>query len=279
MRTLVAAASLLLLCAPAWAQIDDTLLAPGWTADGAYFTFGNYSAGAADLSVVDAQTGIADTLAGCWDENQKLCDDLLKGRAKAFPPSRTSPDGKAKAEVVNVLKKGAGHWDGGHWVRDASFVSELRVVRDGVSKVSASSNGSAEKITPYWSPDGRRIAWLVDNGSHPCGMASCTDISAIIGSTGGANVQILAENKILSKVARPAAAAVAKAGLTPAFVGKALKARDRSVVYFGDGFKEHADKIAAALPGGATVEKLSWKTPADLVVAVGSSAVAAPKKK
>ena len=39
-----------------------------------------------------------------------------------------------------------------------------------------------------------------------------------------------------------------------------------------EGFVELAKQVAPAVPGGASIEKLSWKTPYQLVIAVGASA-------
>jgi hypothetical protein len=273
-----AAAAVAVLLVPARAPAQGgSLEYPGWTSDGSYFSYSNTSGSVPELSVLDATTGIAvaDAYQCSFDPDASPVCGRLAATLQDTIPSRTSPDGKGKAEVVLVMKKGGGRWEGGRFVREARFESELRVVRDGISRVSAVVTTSVTDVTPYWSPDGKRVAWLIDEGSRQCGLADCTQLSAVIGSAGGVNVQILADNAILSRVVRPVAKAVAAAGLTPAFVGKALKAREKSAVYFGEGFKAQADQIAAALPGGASVEKLTWKSPADVVVAVGASAVPA----
>ncbi|MGC4121890.1 MAG: hypothetical protein QM765_46380 [Myxococcales bacterium] len=272
-------AALAILMVPVAAEAQYAPLEnPGWTKSGSHFSYSNFSAGAVEVSVVDAMTGIETSECAFHYDDGSLCSSVEKDHEDTVA-SQTSPDGKGKAEVVLVMKKGSGKWEGGKFVREASFETEFRVVRDGVSRVSATVPRSVTHVTPYWSPDGKRIAWVIDDGYQQCGMMSCSLISAVIGSAGGVNVQLLADNALLSKVVRPAAKAVAAAGLTPAFVGKALKAREKSAIYFAEGFQAQADKIAKALPGGASVEKLTWKSPADIVVAVGASAVpAAPAK-
>ena len=55
-------------------------------------------------------------------------------------------------------------------------------------------------------------------------------------------------------------------------VEQALKERDASVVYAAPGLEAEAARAAAAIPGGAKVDKLNWKVNAELVVALGKTA-------
>ena len=52
---------------------------------------------------------------------------------------------------------------------------------------------------------------------------------------------------------------------------QAQKPRQKSVVYAEKGFEAQAARVAAALPGGASVEALTWKAGAEVVIAAGSS--------
>ncbi len=67
-------------------------------------------------------------------------------------------------------------------------------------------------------------------------------------------------------------AALEKAGFAPTHQRAAQDARNRSVVYAAKGNEMDAARIAAALPGGATVEPLTWTAQFDVVVALGHSA-------
>jgi hypothetical protein len=63
----------------------------------------------------------------------------------------------------------------------------------------------------------------------------------------------------------------AKAGLVVAFAGEAQKERPKTVVYVAKGSEAQAKTLAALLPSGATVEPLTWKVNASVVIAVGAS--------
>jgi hypothetical protein len=115
----------------------------------------------------------------------------------------------------------------------------------------------------YWSPDNRRAllhgskyfeGWRVVPGAFP-------------------RVQVLYPPK--APLDQPTIlkvdALAAQVGLVVSFAGEAKKARPASVIYADKGFEKQAAALAALLPGGATVDKLSWKTSASLVIAVGQS--------
>jgi hypothetical protein len=101
--------------------------------------------------------------------------------------------------------------------------------------------------------------------------------TVIVGSGGGPRTQILAAADILAKVTPGVTKAAEGAGLTVVFTGKAKQPRDSTIVYAAEGFEEVASRAAAAMPGGATVEALSWEVAADVVVAVGKSALGGGK--
>ncbi len=224
-----------------------------------------------------------------WSESDKV--KILSGRTGALTeapdleafkkthvlvepsPSRTSPDGKATAEMkmVSTAASNAG-WSGNTWRPSATEVVELRVVRDGVSTVSVAWRQGAYSVEPYWSPNGQRVAWVV-NPSDRYSMDGTVDRSVEIGGGGGPKIHLLADKGILVEGTKKVGAALEAAGYSPTFVGPAKKARDATVVYAAKGKEAIAAKIAAAIPGGATVDKLSWQTPADVVVAVGKSAL------
>jgi hypothetical protein len=187
--------------------------------------------------------------------------------------SRTSPDGKATAEMKIVTSPAANAgWADNTWRPAATELVELRVVRDGVSSVSVNWRAGAYTVSPFWSPNGLRVAWVV-NPSDRMSMDGTTDCMVEIGGGGGPKIHLLAEKSILAEGTKKVGAALEAAGYPPLFVGAAKKARESSVVYAVKGKEAIAAKIAAAVPGGATVEKLDWATQADVVVAVGKSAL------
>lgn len=87
------------------------------------------------------------------------------------------------------------------------------------------------------------------------------------------------ETQLLRAPGQEAVAQELRAALTPDWVvvdvSEALKQRERSVVYAAAGREEAAARLASRIPGGASVEPLTWEVPqACLVVALGASAVA-----
>src|SRR5262249_33644906 len=94
----------------------------------------------------------------------------------------------------------------------------------------------------------------------------------VVTGSAGPRVRLVADKSLLGKAAEAAALALEAKGFGPGFIGKAMKARDASVVYFADGFEAQAKEAAAALPGGGTTEKLTWPAAAELVVALGKTA-------
>lgn len=125
--------------------------------------------------------------------------------------------------------------------------------------------------TPYWSPrghhilvelaeakvktmrgpDGGRLQYIV----LPCGVRVEVDAPAGLEAAAG-----------------PVADAVDKAGLAVVSIGTAKAHRTSTVIYADDAHAAVAATLATQIPGGATVDKLTWKPRADLVVAIGDSA-------
>jgi hypothetical protein len=63
-----------------------------------------------------------------------------------------------------------------------------------------------------------------------------------------------------------------KGGYNVSDIGPAKAKRAATVVYADAANTAEAEKLAKTIPGGATVDKLTWKPKADIVVAVGDSA-------
>ena len=129
---------------------------------------------------------------------------------------------------------------------------------------------SIDTLSVYWSPDGRYVAWVV-SPSRFHGMDGSSLVTASVGAA-GPQVQVLGMPEVLKVATSKVTAAVEKQGAMVVFVGRAKKARATSVVYAAAGSEREAQAIAKALPGGGTVEALTWAAGVELVVALGASA-------
>lgn len=126
-----------------------------------------------------------------------------------------------------------------------------------------------------FSPDGKRVAWLLtESECSPTGQGdfNCNDQEQVmLDRAVGPRIQLVGKDLPAQAFSKLAAALDGK-GFVVAATGEAQKARDATVVFVAKGSESDAQKIAAAIPGGATVEALSWKAPFEIVVAVGASA-------
>jgi hypothetical protein len=238
-------------------------LKAGWTADG-YFGF---APGSEDCGVWQATTGRVQRL-----DPEEYEAFITRHKLVVTKPSRTSPDGKAKAEVKLTAQTGEGEWKGGTYKPPSQSSAEFSVERDGKSTPSLRWYSGAADLETYWSPDGKYVAWVVRPSTWE-GMDGSKTWSIGVGTGGTPRVQLLADKAILAKAVPAVTDAIVAAGFTPTWSGPALKARDGTVVYAADGYDEAAKKAAEAVPGGATVDKLSWKADAELVIAIGKSAL------
>jgi hypothetical protein len=209
-------------------------------------------------------------------------------------PARASKDGRASAEVTakdaavtGWSNEGGGFaFDGaliecpddgsanmgGCGVKQGTLTAWLTVggkKRPAATFMVAGRNG---KVTPYWSPDGSRVAWVLEASAANPFSGEPMKVLVEFSGDGSKAVELLADEALLKQTAPKVASALRKAGFPPARSGKAVKPREKSVVYAASGSEALAKQIAAAVPGGATVEALSWKTDCDVVVAVGKSA-------
>jgi hypothetical protein len=135
------------------------------------------------------------------------------------------------------------------------------------------------EVIPFaaWSPDGRRIAWFfrIEQGEligyvprvHPKYYLRGRDAKAAITPVAGPHIQIVSNN---SKTIERCVAALEQAGFAPTRRGARGKARTKTVVYAAEGHQGEAERVAAAVPGGASVAPLTWKSAFDLVVVLGS---------
>lgn len=266
---------------------------------------GGTSAGSVAVQVVGAVTAEKQEfhLKDFGDDKGEVVD--AKGTAafeawrRAHPltqatPARASKDGRASAEltakdaaVTGWSNDGGGFaFDGaliecpddgsanmgGCGVKPATLTAWLTVAgkkRPAATFTVAGRNG---KVTPYWSPDGSRVAWVLEASAPNPFSGDPMKVLVEFSGNGSMAVELLADEALLKQIAPKVASALRKAGFPPARSGKAVKPREKSVVYAASGSEAVAKQVAAAVPGGATVEPLSWKTDCDVVVAVGKSA-------
>jgi hypothetical protein len=125
--------------------------------------------------------------------------------------------------------------------------------------------------TPYWDPTGHRVVFALeeavaktmrgpDGGRHAYELLACGPQLEVVAPPG--------QEAIGSKIAD----ALEATGATVVSIGPAKGARPTSVVYADAAHAALAAKVAAAIPGGATVDKLTWKAAGGVVVAIGDSA-------
>ncbi|MBN2801250.1 MAG: hypothetical protein JXX28_19070 [Deltaproteobacteria bacterium] len=134
---------------------------------------------------------------------------------------------------------------------------------------SAWSMSATATARPSFSHDGRRVAVLFQTDG------AVTMRGAIHGNLDVMLFDAAPLTSILAPQSLPAsatqAAKAALAGMGALQTGPAKAARERSVVYYAEGFKPQAEAMAAKVPGGATVEAISWEAPQHVVVALGTS--------
>ena len=129
------------------------------------------------------------------------------------------------------------------------------------------SHGNQDQRVEFvWSPEGRRVAYLIHLESSTDGGG--VDYEVTFGPTQGPRVQVLGVKGLGPDAYAAALDALEKAGLTPTVAGEAKEAHASTVVFAAKGFEADARKAAQALPG-ATVAPLTWKPGYELVVVLG----------
>ena len=249
-------------------------LIEGVTKDGRYLTWtGNDGEGDPEqrLVVRDLISGAEVVLSDYDAENSERVPAGKKWR-EAHPlvaavPGRTSPD---KSRVLG-LEQGAavtGAWVGDEWSSQGGEWTMV-VTHDGKASPVASMS-VANAIDVFWTPDGKHTLFVAHHSGH--GMRDPGYDELIIGTDGNPAVG-LAVDKSRLKDAEKIAGALGKTGFTVVSITPAQKAREKSVVFAAAGSEADAQRLAAAVPGGATVEKMGWKSPLPLVIALGPAAL------
>lgn len=151
-----------------------------------------------------------------------------------------------------------------------SFVSESWA---GTSTMGAAGGGLSGSVRACFSPDGRRVAWIVKR--DPSMLRDEGSATVLLGAAVTPRVQLVADKTILAAAAAKVGALIDAAGFTSASSKASNEATPRAatVVYAAKGFEADAQKLAALIPGGATVAALDWKVAADVVVGIGASAM------
>ena len=215
------------------------------------------------------ETSLVDTVDGNSVKDRPQIEAWAKRHpvAEAVPASRSSPDKKAKADVVPPAEEN-GAWDKTSWSPMGSSDWSLVVLRDGKSWPSTTCGGG-DTIEAYWSADGTRIIWDVYHRGHAMRDAGYHEY--MLGPAGLPRVGVVALKSSLGTSGRKVAEAVGKAGLVVSSLTATKTRRPSSVVYAAKGFEDRAKDLVGKIPGGATVGTIDWKAPYDLIVAVGDS--------
>ncbi len=183
-------------------------------------------------------------------------------------PGRTSADKKSVADVEVQADEGGGAWVGPVWTNGDDTSWALTVTRAGKKSV-VGHVSVASSVDVWWTPDGKRTLWVAHHGGH---AMRDTGFDELVIATDGTPTVSLAVDKPKLKDAAKVAEKVAKAGFAVTSITPAAKPREQSVVYAAQGREAEAQKLAAAVPGGAQVAKLDWKSPFELVIALGPAA-------
>jgi hypothetical protein len=143
----------------------------------------------------------------------------------------------------------------------------------GQSTMGEAGGGLSGEVRLCFSPGGQRVAYVVRRA--PSMMRDTGDVSAVVAGTTVPRVQIVADKAVLDAAVGKVAPLIEAAGFWPSGIKPSNEATPRpaTVVYAAKGFEADAAKLAAAVPGGATVGVMDWKSGFDLVVGVGASAL------
>jgi hypothetical protein len=126
------------------------------------------------------------------------------------------------------------------------------------------------RVEVFWSADGKRAAFVTNWGWVMPENPGHGEV--LFAPATGPRLELVADAKFSDAAAMAAMRALDAAGIVVLRRGKAKVERELSVVYAAKGAEDFAAKVAAAVPGGASVEPLTWKADAEVVLALGASA-------
>lgn len=125
-------------------------------------------------------------------------------------------------------------------------------------------------VAGYWSADGRRVALSVERREIETMWGTKLPSLDVVLAPAAPLIGVLAPASVEGAVVDRVEAAVCDLGPVQRAPAKAERAV--SVIYAATGYEADASAIASRIPGGATVEPLSWPAPQHVIVAVGASA-------
>jgi hypothetical protein len=265
MRTsmMVAVGLMLSVSSPALAVLPPPQEAPlGWSKDGAFFATNTED----QFAAIDARTGKRTTFNDRadfekWTAAHPLKEDVAEsGFDAAHGHGPASPDGKVKLNCPTAT------FNEGAWSNGGAFQCTLA---RGDTRLPLRRGAFSGRLEIFWSPDGRRVAW--HHSDQKCtpsmGDFACDFVNDIvIDRTVGPRLSVVAFGDDAAALGK-ALDALEKAGFVPTQVGPAKKARDTTAVYAAKGMDAEAKRVAAVF--GVKVEPLTWKSDADVVVALG----------
>jgi hypothetical protein len=201
---------------------------------------------------------------------------------KANPLTMTA-DRKSKTGTANIavkLDEGSSAWKGSSigWTVENSAKVSLSVTcgkvtntGDLIEQEMSATYQPEWKATPYWDPAGRHVAFLMQEAVAKTMRGPEGGRSSIVLVPCGTRISVVAPASAIAEQDK-VAAALEKIGYNVVDLGPAKAKRAATVVYASAKHTAEAEALAKKIPGGATVEKLTWKPKADIVVAVGDSA-------
>jgi hypothetical protein len=127
-------------------------------------------------------------------------------------------------------------------------------------------DGFVGQAEPFWSPDGRRVAWWLEQSTEDDSAHGPTQYLVIAAL--GPRVELVVSPEA-EALASNAIDQLEAAGVAPIFVSRAAARIERSVVRVAAGREDEARKLAARLPGTAEVEALSAPSLFDFSVVAG----------
>jgi hypothetical protein len=136
-------------------------------------------------------------------------------------------------------------------------------------------------IELYWSPGGRRIAWLYQGKVLPKGMkvedAEWKDLKGftdlVVDRAVGPRIEVAGPKELGPEGFDVVADALEKAGYAPTGQRNAAPGA-KTVIYAVSGWKDDAARMAAVIPGGAVVKPLAApRGRFEVVVVLGRTAV------
>lgn len=248
--------------------------AVGWTTDSRYFVF-EY-----ELITLDGDskqlTGALDTL------TDKIAPiSLAEWRAEHPLAPLDAGASCGSASIVRSVEELGGFsgprgvWRSGDGVVGSMWLT-LGAASGGARWVHAElDNVFSLNVHHAWSPDCRQVGWIL-GGYEPRGSAigPYRPRSSVLVGKVGPSIHVMAHPNARDAV-DPLVRAASQAGFSPHIGPAALQDRDKTVIYTAAASRADAERLSKVIPGGASIEALTWSTPADIVVAAGRSAAGA----